>query len=318
MKKEEPPGSSFLLRPKSVASKQGNRTQMNPSAEKILIVGCGYVGSVLMQQLVEQGHEVWGLRRSPFDVPEGAHSLAADLADPSLLDAAFPDEVDVVVFTAAAKSFDPAKYRATYVDGLRNVVDAFSDDRRPPPRLLLFVSSTGVYGQDDGSWVDETSVTEPSGFSGQLLLEAESLLASFPWPSVAVRFGGIYGPGRTSMIRRIAEGQVQRDPHLMTNRIHRDDCGGLLSHLIERSRETPLESCYLGVDDQPVPQSKLVSWIAERLQCELPRLLSQVDSASRSGGNKRCRNDRIKQSGYQLLYPGYVEGYSALIAGNDW
>lgn len=286
--------------------------------EKILIVGCGYVGTALMERLTAQGHEVWGLRRSHFDVPTGAHSLAADLADASLLDAAFPEFVDVIVFAAAAKSFDAGKYRATYVDGLKNVADAFSDGRREPPRLMLFVSSTGVYGQDDGSAVDETSATEPNGFSGQIMLEAESSLTTFPWASAAVRFGGIYGPGRTSMLRRVFEGNALTNPEQMTNRIHRDDCAGMLHHLIYHSREHVLETCYIGVDDRPAPQLEVVSWLAKKLEVELPTPAPAASQGHRHGGNKRCSNARIKATGYEFLYPGFEEGYSALIDAGEW
>ena len=89
---------------------------------------------------------------------------------------------------------DDAGYRAAYVDGLHNLL-AELEGRPTPPRRVFFTSSTGVYGQDDGSWVNEGSPTEPGRFSGRRMVEAEGVLAASSIPHTSVRLGGIYAEG---------------------------------------------------------------------------------------------------------------------------
>ena len=175
--------------------------------------------------------------------------------------------------------------------------------------MLELLSSTAVYGQTDGEWVDESSPTEPSHFSGTRLLEAERVLRDGPFAATAVRFGGIYGPRRTGLVDRIRTGRAAYREGHFTNRIHRDDCVGVLRHLMARD---PLESLYLGVDCEPVEEGTLQRWLAGALGSLPPRPADSNAPAAR--GNKRCRNDRLLRSEYAFLFPTFREGYAALIA----
>ena len=157
---------------------------------RCLIAGCGYVGSALAALLRDAGHDVHGLKRQPAGLPEGVAPLAADLADAKSLDAALatlPGSPDVVVYAAAADGGDDEAYRRAYVAGQRNLVAALRA-RGAAPACLLFTSSTAVYAQDDGSWVDETSPTEPLDFRGTRMLEAEAVAASSGWPAASSRW----------------------------------------------------------------------------------------------------------------------------------
>ncbi len=280
---------------------------------RILIAGCGYVGSVLARQRVEKGDTVWGLRRNPVDLPAGVEPLAADLAVARSL-AELPTGIDVVVYSAAPGGRDDAFYRTAYVEGLRNLLAALRLQQQKP-RRVIFVSSTAVYGQSDGEWVDESSPTEPTHFSGRRLLEAEALLHASGFPGVVVRFGGIYGPRRTRLVEQVRQGRalISRGEPRYTNRIHRDDCAGVLGHLIDLAEAA---DCYLGVDDEPEGEAEVLSWLAGVLGAPPPRLApADQDAGSRRGGSKRCRNARLVASGYTFLYPGYREGYAAVLAG---
>ena len=169
---------------------------------RVLIAGCGYVGSRLAGILAESGADVFALRRSPgADLP-GATTLCADLGDPGTL-ATLPRPLDAVVFCASPSSFDERGYRRIFIDGLRNLIEALAAHRRPPGRLI-FTSSTAVYGQSNGEWVDETSPTRPRRFNGEVLLEAEKLLLDGPLPGCVLRLGGIYGPGRAGRIEQVS------------------------------------------------------------------------------------------------------------------
>lgn len=284
---------------------------------RILIAGCGYVGTALGEALAASGHEVFGLRRRVETLPAAILPVAADLSRPETL-RAIPTGADLVFYTAAAGGGDDASYRAAYVDGLRNLLDALAAH---PPRLVLFTSSTGVYAQEDGEWVDEDSPAEPVHFSGRRLLEGERLLAASGIGAVVLRLGGIYGPGRTRLIDSVRGGRAQTKPGVpvYTNRIHRDDCVGALVHLAFAESPAPL---YLGVDHEPAEESEVLRWLAARLGVPAPREAKPAREemppgavAQRGRSNKRCRNARLEASGYQFRFPSFREGYEAVLRG---
>ncbi|MEM8964055.1 MAG: SDR family oxidoreductase [Acidobacteriota bacterium] len=271
---------------------------------RVLIAGCGDVGCALGTRLAAAGDEVWGLRRNVAALPASIRPLAGDLTTtlPRL------PAVDIVVFAAAASERSDEGYRRTYVDGLRRLLDRLEQDGQQP-RRVLFTSSTGVYGQDDGSWVDEDSPTEPEAFTGRRMLEAEACLDDRPWPTVAVRFGGIYGPGRTRMIRRLREDpHVPHSPPVWTNRIHRDDCAAVLAHLIA---VPTVSRVVVAVDDEPASRWHVASWLRRRLDLEPPIPVDRPPSGA--GQNKRCRNTRLKATGYSFLYPSFRDGYATIL-----
>jgi len=272
---------------------------------RILVAGCGYVGSALAARLADDGHAVWGLARRPRDLPAGVRPLAADLGDPAAL-ADLPPGLDAVFYTAAAEEGGEDAYRTAYVLGLGHLLDAL--ERDGSPRRVFFTSSTAVYGQSDGSWVDETSPAEPPGHRGRILLEAEARLGASPIAGCAVRLGGIYGPGRTRLLERVRAGTatLPRGPEY-TNRIHRDDCAGALRHLLGLERPEPL---YLGVDDDPADRRVVLRWLAERLGVPPPR---EAPEGAAPAAGKRCRNARLRASGYRFRYPTFREGYAPLL-----
>jgi len=199
--------------------------------KRALIIGCGYVGSALGLSLVDAGWQVWGLRRSG-PCPPQLLSLRCDLSDRTALRETFASvdaPLDAVIYAVAASGFDEDAYRAAYVDGLDAALTALAE----PPARLLFASSTSVYGQQDGAWVDESSAAEPIGFSGAVMLDAERLAGERQPGATVVRFGGIYGPGRTRLIDRVRGGHAIAGPNApFRNRIHRDDCAGVFHHLL--------------------------------------------------------------------------------------
>lgn len=273
---------------------------------RILIAGCGDVGGALAGRLLVQGHSVWGLRRRVEALPEGIDPLAADLGNPETL-TRLPEALDFVFYTAAAPAFEDSAYRLTYVYGPGNLLQALQYQGHAVQRFV-FVSSTSVYGQRGGEWVDEASATEPTHFSGRHMLAGEHTVLNGPFPAIAVRFGGIYGPGRGRLIERVRRGGPCTDgPPLYTNRIHRDDCAGALQHLIQL---TDPGQVYLGVDDAPAPECEVMDWLAGQLSLPLP--LRTSEPGRRSGG-KRCSNRRLRRSGYRFVYPDFRSGYGALL-----
>ena len=272
----------------------------------ILIMGCGDLGCAVGDRLAADGHDVWGLRRRPEQIPEPIQPLAGNFSVADGLPE-LPPALDTVYFIATPGEFTEAAYRRAYIDGLRNALAALVRAQQQP-RRIVFVSSTSVFGADDGRWVDEDSPTEPTRFSGRCLREAEQLLADSPFPGVVVRFGGIYGPGREYHLRKVREGiRGQHEAPVWTNRIHRDDCVGLLTHLFHLDNPEPL---YLGVDDEPALRHELLAWLAQAMEIDPPGAPPMPEGAV---SGKRCRNARLHASGYRLQYPDYRVGYRALL-----
>jgi nucleoside-diphosphate-sugar epimerase len=277
---------------------------------KILIIGCGAIGKQLAQVLSAQGHQVTGLKRNPPATETGNVSyFTADItlsADFSGLDTDF----DTVYFIVSPDGRNEASYRDIYESGLNNLLTKFSLAGSKP--RWIFVSSTSVYGQSQGEWVDEDSIAQPENATSQVIRQAEQRLMELDANNIVVRFSGIYGPGREYLLRMASQSPtIQKIPPYFTNRIHQQDCVGVLVFLLERCLAgVPLEQCYLASDDDPAPMWEVISWLAEQLNCQPPTVKSM---GHKSVMNKRCNNQRLKALGYQFRYPGFKEGYLELV-----
>lgn len=280
---------------------------MKAAAKKILIAGCGDIGARLGLQLAAQGWKVYALRRNPAALPARFFSIRADLTDPASL-RALPGDADFVLYTATAASFDEAHYRAVYVDGVRNVLAA------SPAPGFFFVSSSAVYGQDDGAWVNEQSATAPRHFNGRVMLEGERVVRAAG--GVCVRFSGIYGPRRTRLVDAVRRGQLApAAPVVFSNRIHVEDCVGVLAHLLaRRAAGDEVRDVYLASDDAPAPLAEVQRWLADRLR--VPVGQRKTAAPNRRAGSKRCDNALIKKHGYRFLFPDYQAGYRAMLGAD--
>ncbi len=274
----------------------------------VLIAGCGDVGSRLGLQMSRAGWTVYGLRRNAAELPVPILPIKGDLADPACPRSWPNGGLDYLVYAASATEHDEAGYRQAYVEGLRNVL-GWLQQYGQQPRRLLFVSSTGVYAQRDGEWIDETSPTEPSGFTGQVMLEAERLALGCGVPATCVRMGGLYDPTRPWLQNQVRAGlRVERDPPQYSNRIHRDDAAALLAFLLQTDASgVALESCYLGVDDDPAPLHEVVDWLRELLG--VTHWAEQ--SMTRRAGSKRCSNARARALGWKPRFASYRDGYAS-------
>ncbi len=274
---------------------------------KVLIAGCGYVGSKLGLLLRQDGHRVWGLRRDPSTLPGEIEPVTADLLADDLVDRLPP--ADRIVYAASADGRDPAAYRRVYVDGVANLLDALQRADGPPVERWVFVSSTAVYADAGGDWVDEESPTEPENFRGTTVLEGERLVLESPLPSTILRLGGIYGPGRTRLLEMVREGRARCPANgpIWSNRIHRDDAARALRHLLELSDPAPI---YLGVDEEPTPICQVYRELARMLDAPEPTVDPEL---SRSRSNKRCSSRLLRASAFSFRYPSFREGYQAMI-----
>ena len=277
---------------------------------QVLIAGCGYVGIALGNLLISEGHTVWGLRRRIHLLPPQIRPFMADLNQPETLHS-LPSPLEYLFYTAAAERTDDASYQTTYVEGVKSMIRAL-DDQGIHPQRAFFTSSTAVYAQENGEWIDENSPAESSHFTGSRLLQAEHLLLASPFPWTVVRLSGIYGPNRTRLIEQARQGELSTTlASSYTNRIHQADCAGVLHHLM--ILESP-QGLYIGSDHEPARLCDVVEWLAQRLKVH-PRSETIPPSLpeNRFRSNKRCRNFRLVDSGYRFRYPTYREGYAALL-----
>lgn len=242
-----------------------------------------------------------------------AKFLAADLSDvKSALDLAVqrPD-ICVCSFSPAGRS--EQEYDKSYYQSLENIVAGFAEIEHKP-KLLLFISSTSVYPQANGEFVSEASDTQSYSVSSTTMLACERLLAEQSFATCALRFSGIYGPGRYHLLRRVSKGLHSGET--WTNRIHVDDCAGIISFLIERCLAGgAVPPILLASDDEPVQSEKLSLWLAEQLGVELNVELNNgaKQSGSIRGQGKRCDNRLLHSLGYRFRYPNYRAGFPDII-----
>jgi nucleoside-diphosphate-sugar epimerase len=283
-----------------------------------VILGCGYLGRRVAVLWRSQGHDVSALTRSSDHAVRlralGIEPLLGDVLDRASLQSL--PSADVVLYAVGYDKQAGVAKREVYVQGLENVL------REIAPRVgrFLYVSSTSVYGQDGGEWIDETSPSVPSTEDGQICLAAEQTVWRFfpldtpvessggtgspgaPGPvpptanvsgrgAIVLRFSGIYGPGR--LLRRIESVRnrepIRANPDGFLNLIHVDDGARIVAAIAERGR---LGATYLVTDNRPVRRREYYTLLAQ-LVGALPPIF-QADAADAGRLNKRCSNARLR------------------------
>jgi nucleoside-diphosphate-sugar epimerase len=278
----------------------------------VLIAGFGDVGhriaSALQASANSKGVSLTlnAIRRRP-ETMEDINILCCDMSQP--IEETLPS-VDYVIFCVSADQLTEEGYQATYIDAQRHLISALAE-QAINVKHYFFCSSTSVYGQTNHEWVDESSITAPTRFTGVKMLEAESVANATPWPATSIRATGLYGPGRTRMISQVKLGKVaSAEPKCYSNRIHVDDLAGFYAHLIieHHLNDLPLAPLYLASDDTPVAIHEVQEWMARKLSIET---LERIP-AGRTG-SKRISNQRMKSTGFELKYPSYMEGMPELL-----
>jgi nucleoside-diphosphate-sugar epimerase len=279
----------------------------------VTILGCGYLGLALGDRLAAADHDVVGVRRSEAGLARvaerGFEAVRADATDADDL-AALPDTDVVVYAVSGGRSGDP---REVYVEGLRTVVETFGARTRSPDRLV-YTSSTGVYGDRDGAWVDEDTALDPQSDRERALVDAERVAVdeapAAGLDGTAVRLAGLYGPDRYWTDRYldgpIVEGYV--------NMVHRADAAGAVAHLLDTdlARGAVVDV----VDDEPASRWAFADWLAAQKGRPEPEKLSRAaaradpDVSRRVLTSKRVANDRLHDLGYEFAFPTYRAGYA--------
>lgn len=283
---------------------------------RVLIVGCGYVGLPLGAELVRRGHQVLGLRRSARANAEleaaGIKPIIADVAKRETLPPV-ATSFDWVVNLVSSTGGGVEEYRDVYRNGTRNLLEWLQE---APLKKYVYTSSTGVYGQNDGSIVTETSPTEPASETARILVETEKLLFDAAkqngFPAVVLRVAGIYGPSRGHLFNQFLkdEATITGDGRRIMNMIHREDLIGVILAALEKGKTGAV---YNAVDDEPVSEIDFLRWLAETLGKPMPPTVPERDRPARKarGTYKTVSNRRLKDElKYRFKFPNFRAGYA--------
>jgi nucleoside-diphosphate-sugar epimerase len=277
-----------------------------------LIIGCGYLGRRVAACWLAQGHRVYATTRTEHRAAElcnlGVEPVLCQVLDPDNL-TALPIS-DTVVHCVAPDRTTGHTMRDLYVGGLNNVLA-----RLPTPRHFLYISSTSVYGQTGGVYVDESSPTEPLEESGQIVLEAEEVLRYWLPKATVLRFAAIYGPGRLLRSKAIQAGEpIVADPDKWLNLIQVYD--GAAAVLAAEARAQP-GAVYNVCDGYPVRRCDFYTTMARLLNAPPPRFLPPSPGdplPPHESANRRINSRRMREElGVSLRFPSYVAGLEAAV-----
>ncbi len=265
----------------------------------LLVLGHGYTAAALSRRLVPQGWRVIGTTRTPDSpMPDGVERL--------VWPAPLPVGVTHLLASAAPDAGgDP--FLATHAAELA----------RMPVEWVGYLSTTGVYGDHDGAWVDETTPCTPSTKRGEQRIAAEQAWAALGHPLHIFRLAGIYGPGR-GPFEKVRAGTARRiiKPGQVFSRVHVEDIASALELTIRH----PAPGIYNICDDDPAPPEDVIAYAAMLLDLPVPPAVSfdqaEMSPMARSfyAESKRVRNDRIKALGLTLAFPDYRAGLADLLA----
>ncbi|QSR89147.1 NAD-binding protein [Methylacidiphilum caldifontis] len=268
----------------------------------VVIVGCGYIGRLLALRLKAQNKEVLGIVKTEESrislERESIPALQADITD-SRLPLLLP-YASAFVFSASSSRSGVEIFEQIFSVGLDHVLESSSG----VPFVLI--SSTSLYSQVDGEWVDENSASIPTTPSGIILKKAEDKVLDRG--GTVLRASGIYGPQRTYRIRGLLENKVRIDPRKKwINQIHGSDLAAAIEHFLT------IPGLFNISDDLPTLEEDFYGWLCQNLDVPLPPIEPRPPHLKRGYSNKRISNKKAKSLGFTLDFPTFKEGYSSLI-----
>jgi nucleoside-diphosphate-sugar epimerase len=272
---------------------------------RILQIGCGALGSLIAQATLARGHTLTIGRRSRQAVPQGAQVLYMDVVAGEGVSALNTIEADILLYCLAP--VEGQSYQQTYVEGLRHVLANVSTACL---KHVFFISSTGIYGEQQGEWIDDDTLAKPADAEGEVMLAAERLLEGLACGHTALRVSGIYGPQRLYLLRLLQNQARWPTRTHWTNRIHELDVAAAVVHLYQQVSDGKVlpGHCIL-TDGVPAAQHEVLQWLAAQQKLpvpETPPLLPQ--------SGKRIRNRFLQQTGFKLQFADYRAGYTSILS----
>jgi nucleoside-diphosphate-sugar epimerase len=276
----------------------------------VLVAGTGWLGSALSRALARNGHRVTALRRDPVRAAAlaspGVEALALDLCATGAAER-LPRDLDAVVACQSAGGDGPEAYRRAYLDATRTLIEGLRESRRPA--TLVYTGSTGVFGQRDGSDVDEETPPAPASPAAEVLVEAERLVLGADVPELrrmVVRLSGLYGPGRNWPVERVRAGQIALGPGdgAWLNLCHLDDAVAAVVAALDRGAPGRVLHA---TDSEPVRRRDLATWVAGKLGIPPPRLPEGARAPPLP--DRRIHAERSRaELGLSLVHPTFRDG----------
>lgn len=293
------------------------------SGQRLVIFGCGYVGSAVAQAALAAGARVEALTRNPEKAAALRAGGLAKVAIADLASAGWHDQIeggaDYVVNCVSAGG-GPDGYQRSYVDGMKSIL-AWAARSSRPVGTMVYTSSTSVYAQGGGATVGEADPAEGGTPNGKIIRQSELLLEAVNAAAVRrwfiLRLAGIYGPGRHHLLDQLREGRAALNgsgDHRL-NLIHRDDIVSAMLACL-RAPSAVGSQIFNVADDAPATRAEVVDWLAAQLGRPAPSF-DRVPGARRGGEPMPDRiigNARIKHVlDWRPHYADYRDGFGEIL-----
>jgi nucleoside-diphosphate-sugar epimerase len=306
----------------ALVSISGSPLMSSLHGKRLVIFGCGYIGSAVAEVASMAGAQVEALTRNH----RKAETLrTAGLAKVVVSDLASSDwhgqlenGPDFVVNTVS--SGGPENYHRSYVGGMQSIL-AWASASSAPVGTLVYTSSTSVYPQGTGAVVDENAAAPGATPNGAIIRESESLLVNAPARACArwfiLRLAGIYGPGRHHLLDQLRSGAgtLPGEGSHRLNLAHRDDIVAVILACLQAPASVGREIFNVS-DTAPALRSEVVAWLAEKLGRPVPSF-DGSPAVRRSGVSMPDRiisHGKIQRLlGWRPRYPDYRAGYGAIL-----
>lgn len=281
----------------------------NPKNPNFLIIGQGDIGLEVTNTLAKAQKPVTGLarrERQAYDLDNQAQFLQADALK---ITAEQIQDFTHIAIIVAPNNYDAENYKNTYLGIAQHIAEL--QNQLPQLTRVVFISSTGVYGQDEGQWIDETVEPQLPKREGSLyILQAEQVLQqAYGERAVIIRPSGIYGEQRLMRVRKAKEQQKEPMPLSdWTNRIMDRDLVNIIVQVLMLEKNDGLKPVYLATDYAPVTSFEITTWLAEQLNSTAPIAKSDTDGHNLSG--KRLHSNIPRD---WLQFPDWQSGYRYIL-----
>ena len=289
----------------------------NFAGKHLVIFGCGYIGGEMASQAMARGLRVTALTRNAEKSAglraQGVTTVVADLADGAWHTGVSAADFAVNCVSSGGGGTDG--YRRSYLDGMKSVLNWVAT--HDSLGALVYTSSTSVYPQGGGARIDEAAPATGRDDRTGILVETETLVratTSAARRRIVLRLAGIYGPGRTHLLKQVRSGEVAGQAAHHLNLIHRDDvCGAIWAALAAPEEMT--DDVFNVVDDGAATRGEIVAWLAGQLAVPPPRFTGEPAGGRAPAPDRVIANDRLKAAlGWNPRWPTFREGYANLLS----
>lgn len=279
---------------------------MEVKNKRLLIIGCGKLGQQVGLFAKDMPLDLIGFKRKKI-TSTNLKIIEQDIFEESFFDKVKKFSPHFIIYCLSSDNPSEKSYQKNYVDGLKQVIASTKHIKNF--QHLFFISSTSVYGENSGHFIDEFSETSPENYRGIILLEAERLMELVDFNYTVIRLSGIYGTGRNYMVNLSQDIARWPDFDRWTNRVNEEDAANFILFLLTQCLNNKVpEKLYLLTDNEPVRLYDLLNWIRQQLN-----LNENSKPNLRPVLGKRLRSSIIPTLQFKYKFPSYKLGYKKLL-----